>query len=206
VVVVPAPIADRPLSAEATPVVDGETLARFRGGDREAFLTVYDAYAPALRPLVARFFTRPFEREEAVQEVWLLVHRMAACYDPERGALGPWLRALAANRCKELLRAAGRRPDATVELDDDALPAPSDPERAARAERTRAAVARFAARLAPDEAQVFQLSLLEERGHEEVARAARISVRRCKYLRAKLLARAAADPELRAALAEVLER
>ena len=47
--------------------------------------------------------------------------------------------------------------------------------------------------------------LVEERPHEEVASALGISVRRCKYLRMKLLARAATDPELRAALGEMVE-
>jgi len=166
---------------------------------------VYDTYAPALRPLVARFFPEPFEREEATQEVWLLVHRMARMFDPARGELLPWLRTVAVNRCKELLRARGRRPDAREVVDDETLVASSDPEMGARAQRLRAAVARFCATLPAQEAAVFQLSLMEERSHDQVAAAVGISARRCKYLRMKLLARAAADPELRAALREVIE-
>jgi RNA polymerase sigma-70 factor (ECF subfamily) len=189
----------------APAALDGDKLARFRAGDRESFLIVYDSYAPALRALVAGFFPRPFEREEAVQEVWLVIHRMAAAYDPSRGELLPWLRTVAGNRCKELLRARGRRPDARQPLHDELLIAPSDPEEAARAQRLRAAVMRFAGGLSGDEATVFRLSLLEERSHEEVAAAAGINARRCKYLRMKLLARAAEHPELRAALREVIE-
>ena len=195
--------------SSAPPPVPGavapEVVARFRSGDREAFLIVYDAHVAALRSLVGRFFSRPFEREEAAQEIWLTVHRMAGLYDPARGPLLPWLRTLAANRCKELLRARGRRPDPLVVLDEEAPASAGDPEDAARVHRVREAVARFAATLAPEEAEVFRLSLLEERSHEEVAAAAGISARRCKYLRHKLLARAAAHPELREALGEVTE-
>ena len=162
-------------------------------------------HAPPLRALAARFFARPFEREEAVQEIWLLAHRMAASYDPSRGDLLPWLRALAANRCKELLRAQGRRPAPGAELDEDALPDASNPEQTARAARVSGAVARFEQSLDAEEARVFRLSLVEERGHDEVARALGITPRRCKYLRMKLLLRAGADPELRRALAEVTE-
>jgi SAM-dependent MidA family methyltransferase len=43
-----------------------------------------------------------------VQEIWLQVHRMCEAYDPARGPLLPWLRAVAVNRCRELLRARGR--------------------------------------------------------------------------------------------------
>lgn len=168
-------------------------------------MVVYDAHAGDLRPLVARFFRSPFEREEAVQEVWLQVHRMCHAYDPERGPLLAWLRAVAVNRCREILRARGRRPDPRETVEDDDLPSLSDPEAEARAARVREALAAFSARLAADEAGVLRLSLVEERPHDEVARALGISPRRCKYLRMKLLARAAADPLLRAALAEVVD-
>jgi RNA polymerase sigma-70 factor (ECF subfamily) len=204
-------------TASSPAPIDEDTEARFRLGDRAAFLAVYEAHAPALRALVARFFPRPFEREEAVQEVWLLIHRVAASFDAGRGELLPWLRTVAANRCKELLRARGRRPDARGGLDearlDEAQPAvqalgggaAEDPEAAARTARLREAVRRFTERLGAEEAAVFRLSILEERTHEEAARAAGVSARRCKYLRGKLLLRAAADPALRAALAEVTE-
>jgi len=196
-----------PVAAVAPLRVDSDTEARFRRGEREAFLSVYESHAPAVRTLVGRFFTSPFEREEAVQEVWLHVHRIAGSFDPTRGGLAPWLRAVAANRCKELLRARGRRPDPRIELTDEHAeePAGAGPEHAARVARAREAVTRFEAQLPREEAVVFRLSLVEERSHDEVALAAGISARRCKYLRGKLLVRAAADPALRAALAEVTE-
>ena len=164
---------------------------------------MYDAYGPRLNPLVARFFFPPFEREEAHQEIWLQVHRVAATYDSTRGALLPWLRTVAANRCKELLRARGRRPEPDVGLDEEDVIAASDPERSTRDARVQAAITRFEATLTPDEAQVFRRSLVEERSHDEVARLSGLRARRCKYLRMKLLARAAADRELRRALSEV---
>jgi RNA polymerase sigma factor (sigma-70 family) len=185
--------------------VDRDTEARFRRGEREAFLKVYEAHATAVRALVGRFFLRPFEREEAVQEVWLLVHRVAKAFDPSRGELLPWLRTVAANRCKELLRAQGRRPDPRVELAEEDLLATSDPEDETRTARVRTAVERFVAGLSAEEALVFRLSLVEERSHDEAAKAAGISARRCKYLRMKLLVRAAADPVLRQVLGEVTE-
>jgi RNA polymerase sigma-70 factor (ECF subfamily) len=166
-------------------------------------LAVYEAHQDQVRAVVERFFPRAFEREEAVQEVWLQVHRMCHAYDPGRGAPGAWLHVLAVNRCREILRARGRRPDPRVPVDEQALAAPSDPDAEARATRVREAVGRFSARLAPDEATVLRLAILEERPLEEVARAVGATVRRCKYLRLKLLARAAADADLRAALGEV---
>jgi len=185
--------------------VDRETEERFRLGERDAFAAVYDMHAPAVQALVGRYFGRAFEREEAVQEVWLQIHRVAGSFDASRGELLPWLRAVASNRCKELLRARGRRPDARVELGDGEADECPSPEDVARAARLREAVTRFEGALSPAEAAVFRLSLVEERTLDEIARATGMSARRCKYLRKKLLVRAAADPALRAALGEVAE-
>jgi RNA polymerase sigma factor (sigma-70 family) len=187
-------------------VLPPDLLARFRKRDDDAFMNVYDRYAGELRPLVARFFASPFEREEATQEVWLLVHRMAGAFDPARGELLPWLRTLAANRCREILRAQGRRPALGQELDEGDLVTEESPEVRARAERLRAAVAGFARELDEEEAAVFRLSLLDELGHDEVAARVGISARRCKYLKLKLLERAARTPSLKAALEELLDR
>ena len=182
-------------------------LERFRRGDEVAFLEIYDLYAREMRLLVGRFFASVFEREEATQEIWLQAHRMAAMYDPTRGAPLPWLRALAVNRCKEILRARGRRIDPQLELDEATVvaspDAASDPHQAAQQHRLQRAIEQFASTLSSDEAAVLRHSLLEDRAHEEVAQMIGISVRRCKYLRKKLLVRAAADVGLAAVLAEL---
>jgi RNA polymerase sigma-70 factor (ECF subfamily) len=182
-----------------------ELVDRFRRGDEAAFMSVYDAHAGDVRPVVWHFFRSPFERDEATQEVWLHVHRMAAAFDPTRGALIAWLRTLAANRCREILRAAGRRPAPTLEVTDEHLPLAESPEGAIRQERGRAAVAAYVSTLGDQEAAVFRLSFVEELTHGEVATRLGISPRRAKYLKLKLLAAAADAPALRAALAELEE-
>ncbi|MBI3184913.1 MAG: sigma-70 family RNA polymerase sigma factor [Myxococcales bacterium] len=178
-------------------------LRRFSLGEGTAFFAVYRAHAADVRQWASRFFSSPFEQEEAVQEIWLTVHRMSTRYQPEAGELRPWLRALAANRCKELLRAKGRRPSASEELSEELPLDEPGPEHEARRARAREAVTRFARSLPEHERMALSLSLVEERSHEEVALALGISVRRSKYLRRKVLARAAADPSIRQALAEL---
>lgn len=167
-------------------------------------MTVYDSCADDIRPVAARFFRTPFEREDALQEIWLHIHRMSHAYDPARGELLPWLRTLAANRCKEILRGLGRRPNANTALQDDDLVADLTPEDEARTRRLQTALNDFVAGLNVDEAQVFRLSLMEEQTHDEVARVTGLSARRCKYLRMKLLARTLVSPQLRTALTEIV--
>ncbi len=189
-------------TVEPLPLQDGETtelLVRFAGGERAAFVEVYRARGLQVRRWVGRFFRSPFEQEEAAQEIWLMVHRMQTSFDVNRGVLGPWLRVVAANRCRELVRAKGRRLESSIPIDDVdearwlEAPTPADPTLTARVTQAMLAVR---ATLSADEALVFQQSLLEERPHDEVARNLGVNPRRSKYLKKKLLEHLAADSML----------
>jgi RNA polymerase sigma-70 factor (ECF subfamily) len=180
---------------------------RFARGERAAFLEVYAAQARAVRRWVARFFKSPFEQEEAAQEVWLMVHRMQTSYDVNRGPLAPWLRAVTSNRCRELLRAKGRRPDASVALDDaeDALwlDAPLPDEQLMQA-KARAVVQDFRQALPKAEDVVLQRGVGDGLTHDELAAELGVTVRQSKYLKKKLLAKVSASAALRALAKEWL--
>jgi RNA polymerase sigma-70 factor (ECF subfamily) len=180
--------------------------ARFARGGRDAFVEVYAAHGPQVRRWVRRFFKSPFEQEEAVQEVWLTAHRMQTLYVPSRGPLLPWLRAVCANRCRELLRAASRRPPSDVPIDDvsDALwLEAAGPDQAVHGAKVRTEVARFAAGLPPDEARMLQLWFVEQRTHPEIAKELGIDERRSKYLKQKVLLAASRDEKLMALMQEM---
>lgn len=182
-------------------------IAQFRAGDRAAFLQVYDLFADKIGGVARRFFNTAFDQEEAIQEIWLMVHRQCAHFDANKGDLGGWLWVVATNRCKELWRSRSRRPD-LLPADSGASAAPSTsdaPDVQMQSQRLMAAMARFSERLDATEAQVFRLSCLEERTHDEVATLTGLTARQCKYLRMKLLARAAADADLSLAMQEVTQ-
>jgi len=205
----PAPVpAPAPLAAPApAPVLDRELIERFRSGDREAFLAVHQAHAAAIARRVKGFFPQPFDSEEATQEVWMQVHRVVGTFDPTRGGLLNWLRTVAGNRCLELLRALRRRIHAREDVADhqELSDEEDDPEREMRRARLRAAVDRFKTKLTPREATILQLVLIEEQPLQVVAAAVGASKRHCRYVRKTLIDRALQDPDLRAALEEVVE-
>lgn len=184
-----------------------EGAVAFARGERAAFLEVYAANAGQVRRWVSRFFRGPSEQEEAAQEVWLMVHRVQTTYDVNRGPVAPWLRAVTANRCRELLRARGRRPDASVPIDDVEealwLDAPL-PDEAVLQRRLAQAVDGVTKGLPAAEAKVLEHSLREGRTNEEVAGLLGVTVRQTKYLKKKLVARLA-QSELLKSLAKELQ-
>jgi len=175
-----------------------ELCTRFVAGDEDAFRQVFALLRRDVMRVVRRFFGRAFDQEEAFQEAWLDVYRNRQQFDVNRHAeLRGWVRAVARNRCLDLLAAAGVRPPAVTD-DDAAQVAGPDPGPAAGVDREiRAALGRFTATLDAEERRVFALCFVEERPHEEVARLLGISERRSKYLKKKLLLRLERDPGLR---------
>ncbi len=143
-----------------------------------------------------------------------MVHRNCTTYVPERGSFRGWLWTVTANRCREILRARGRQPALNArsgmsDADLNALEDPPDddrnPEVTVHRSRLREIVARFAAKLSGDERAMLRLGFAEERSHEEIAATLGATVRQCKYLKKKVLARALSDPELQAAMRELEE-
>ncbi len=175
-----------------------ETIAAFRRGERAAFEELERTYAHLVRAVVSRFWRGAFDREEAMQEVWLHIWKNRAAIDEDRAAeLGGWVATVARRRCFDLVR--GSTP--AVPLEDVDEPAAEDP-RVDFAELTeiRAAVAAFTQRLRPQWRRFFELHFVEGHPYEEVAARLHISKLRCKYMKKVLAMRARNDSALLAAL------
>jgi RNA polymerase sigma-70 factor (TIGR02960 family) len=99
----------------------GQLLTRARAGDGAAFAELAEPYRRELQAHCYRILGSVTDAEDMLQETmmagWLGLHRFAG-----RASLRTWLRAIAADKCLNLLRAAGRRPVPAPEVP---LPAPS---------------------------------------------------------------------------------
>ncbi len=180
------------------------TLERFRDGDSAAFAEVVRSHTPLVRSLAARFFTGEFEREEAMQEVWVHAWRNRTSLDLGRvESFSGWLAVLARRRCLDLLRSAANpaepgpeEPDALLRWLEEAPTQLAGPE----AEELRGAVEAFKKRLRPGWREFFELHFVEGLEYGDVASRLGISKLRCKYMKKVLAAKARRDPALRDAL------
>jgi RNA polymerase sigma-70 factor (ECF subfamily) len=143
---------------------DEELMARYRAGDRAAFRTLFERYAPLLLRVLSRDLVRSSEAEDLVQQTFLQVHRARNDFDPSR-RFRPWVITIALNLKREHFRAARRTPVSQGVAPDPGV-APRDHERV----DARQSVAWALERIPGDQREVIELHWFEGLSFGDVAR------------------------------------
>src|SRR5215472_4497352 len=97
---------------------DGDLLVRLQRRDPQALAKLYDRYGRMVFGLILRIVQDRSAAEDLVQETFLRVWNRVGGFDAEKGAVGPWLLAVARNRAIDYLRYQGRRSENTIELNE----------------------------------------------------------------------------------------
>lgn len=156
------------MSGQATDTRPLEALLAAVGeGDREAFATLYARTSAKLYGTILRILPEGGKAEDALQDIYARIWRVAASYDPSRGRPITWLAAIARNRALDVLRSerggAGRA--RIVDVDADTLAAiPDEHHDAAES----AALARCLDRLDPVHRECILLAYLDGATREEL--------------------------------------
>jgi len=112
-----------PLILAVLAQADGDLLPRLQRRDAQALAELYDRYGGMVYRLILRIVRDSGIAEDLVQETFLRVWNRAGGFDSERGALGPWLLAVARNRAIDYLRTQGRRTETVMGLNETEHPA-----------------------------------------------------------------------------------
>ena len=91
--------------------------------DRNAFVLLFDYYAPRLKGFLMKSGASAEAAEEVIQDVMLTVWRKAAQFDPHKSQVSGWIYQIARNRHIDVLRKTKKpMPEelAEVEVEDDA--------------------------------------------------------------------------------------
>ncbi len=150
---------------------DGDLVRRLKARDAGAMREVYDRYGRLVYSLILRMVRNSAAAEDLVQETFLRVWNRMQAFDPERGALGPWVLTVARNRAIDYLRSA----DGTVSagaLDLDRLEHPGQfcdfEDRALSLDRARRLKDAFE-KLTPHQKTVVELAYYEGLSQTEMA-------------------------------------
>ena len=103
--------------------MSAELLHRARAGDREAFAELVGPYRGELHLLCYRMLGSFQDAEDTLQEVLLAAWLGLAGFE-ERSSLRTWLHRITTNRCLNMLRSAGRRPQPAAGF-PEAIPEPT---------------------------------------------------------------------------------
>src|SRR5215510_12525344 len=102
---------------------DAELVRRLQKRDPQALGDLYDRYGRLTYALILRIVRDAGTAEDLVQETFLRVWNRVQGFNAERGAIGPWLLAVARNRAIDYLRSAGGRERNAIEFEETDHPA-----------------------------------------------------------------------------------
>ena len=95
-----------------------DLLARLQRRDPQALAELYDRYGRTAYSLILRMVRDKSIAEDLVQETFLRVWNRVHTIDSAKGAIGPWLLAIARNGAIDYLRSSAGRERNAVELDE----------------------------------------------------------------------------------------
>ena len=150
---------------------DARLAERLKRREPQAVAELYDRYGRIAYAVILRIVRDAGAAEDLVQETFLRVWTRVPTFDHERGALGPWVMAVARNRAIDYLRSvAGRFSQSAFELEVTEHPSLfTDVERdilsSDRARRVRHAVEK----LNPNHRMVIELAYFEGLSQSEMA-------------------------------------
>ncbi len=149
---------------------DAGLVARLQRRDPHALAELYDRYGRLAYSLILRVVRDTGVAEDLVQETFLRVWNRVQGFDAEKGAVGPWLLAVARNRAIDYLRSATGRARNSLELEATEHPALfSDMEKdILRSDKTRRVKAALE-KLPPNHRQVIELAYFEGLSQTEMA-------------------------------------
>lgn len=149
-----------------------DLAARLRRREPQAMADLYDQYGKLVYSVILRIVRESGVAEDLTQEAFLRVWNRVQFFDPQKGALGPWILAVARNRAIDYLRSVdGRMAQKTTEFE----PAREHPSDFVNLERDvinsdRARVLRDAfAKLTPNQRVVIELAYYEGLSQTEMA-------------------------------------
>ena len=150
---------------------DSDLARRLRAREPQAMADLYDRYGRLAYALILRVVRDAATAEDLVQETFLRVWNRVQSFDPERGALGPWILTVARNRAIDYLRSMdGRMSASALELERLENPAlfSSFEDSALALDRVRRLQGAFE-KLSPNQRMVIELAYYEGLSQTEMA-------------------------------------
>ena len=145
-------------------------IGRVAEGDREAFRSLFEHFAPRVKGLMLKAGASSDDAEEIAQETLLAVWRKAAQFDPVSAGASAWIYTIARNLRIDQVRRAARTGTGDHKAELDYLVDPAEPADDLMARNDEAGrIASALSSLSEEQSMAIRLSFIEERPHPEIA-------------------------------------
>ncbi|WP_230383030.1 sigma-70 family RNA polymerase sigma factor [Paracoccus shanxieyensis] len=134
--------------------------------DLDAFLLLFQHFAPRLKAMLMRGGLRDGSAEDVVQDVMLAVWQKAAQFDPHRAEASAWIYRIARNRSIDLAR---RRPPPEADIIAAPDAAQADAAQILGLGQEAALLRKALAALSPDQARVLEQAYFEDLPHSRIS-------------------------------------
>jgi RNA polymerase sigma-70 factor (ECF subfamily) len=149
---------------------DPDLVQRLQRRDPQALAELYDRYGRLAYALILRVVRDAAIAEDLVQETFLRVWNRVHGFDAEKGAVRPWLLAVARNRAIDYLRSSGGRESSSLDFEHTEHPALfGNMEREVLASDSARRVKSAMAKLPTQQRQVIELAYFEGLSQSEMA-------------------------------------
>ncbi|MEW6566841.1 MAG: sigma-70 family RNA polymerase sigma factor [Chloroflexota bacterium] len=150
---------------------DDPTLAhQVARGDRQAFLALYDRYAPRVYGLALRMLGQREAAEEITQDTFVKLWTRANTFNPNKGTLLSWLLAIARRTALDRIRLEARRPQA-IDLAETEVNGSEPMVAESGSEEARWQSLRFALRDLPaEQREAIELAFYHGMSHSQMAK------------------------------------
>ena len=105
-------------TAQQLPVNDSDLWGRFKRGDEQAIMDLYDRYSQLVYSVAYHVLQDPGTSEDVLQEVFLQLWRVPDAFEPSKGSLGAWLTVVSRRRAIDRLR----KRKAEIDVEDVIVP------------------------------------------------------------------------------------
>ncbi len=154
-----------------------ELLSLVARGDQQAFVRLFNHFAPRIVTYLRHGGTPATVAEELAQDAMVTVWRKAERYDPSLGAVATWIFAIARNLRIDRYRREGgehRGVDQELDLDGQIVDPGTSPEESFDARQRESRVREAMEQLSPQQAHLLRLSFFAESPHADIARDLRV--------------------------------
>jgi len=149
---------------------DAGLVVRLQRREPQALAELYDRYGRIVYSLILRIVRDTGIAEDLVQETFLRIWNRVHGFDAQKGAVGPWLLAVARNRAIDYLRSAGGRERNAVEFEETDHPSLfTDMESGILASDKARVVKAAVEKLSAHQRQVIELAYFEGLSQTEMA-------------------------------------